>query len=132
MSTVNSGDIVAVLDLLMQVMQEELTEGRIIRLGDFGSFSLTLSAEGQQKPEDVTANTVKGAKLQFRSGKDLKNTLSTLDFEKAYNPALQLFCIIASTDAEEFPKSSASVSPYSKCVQLYHISSSKNSITLKI
>lgn len=83
MSTVNSGDILAVLDLLVQVMQEEIAQGRIVRLGDFGTFSLTLSAEGQAKAEEVTASSVKAAKLQFRPGKELKNTLATLEFEKA-------------------------------------------------
>jgi predicted histone-like DNA-binding protein len=83
MSTVNSGDILAVLDLLVQVMQEELAQGRIVRLGDFGSFALTLSAEGKATPEEVNANSVKSAKLQFRPGKDLKNTLTTLEFEKS-------------------------------------------------
>lgn len=82
MSTVNSGDILAVLDLLVQVMQEELSQGRIVRLGDFGSFALTLSAEGKDKAEEVNANSVKSAKLQFRPGKELKNTLTTLEFEK--------------------------------------------------
>lgn len=82
MSTVNSGDILAVLDLLVQVMQEELSQGRIVRLGDFGSFALTLSAEGKDKAEEVNANSVKSAKLQFRPGKDLKNTLTTLEFVK--------------------------------------------------
>lgn len=39
MSTVNSGDILAVLDLLVQVMQEELAQGCMVRLGDFGPFA---------------------------------------------------------------------------------------------
>jgi predicted histone-like DNA-binding protein len=83
MSTVNSGDILAVLDLLVQVMQEEIAQGRIVRLGDFGSFALSLSSEGKEKDTDVNASTIKGAKLNFRPGKDIKNTLNTLDFEKA-------------------------------------------------
>mgnify|MGYP000005119796 CR=1 FL=1 len=83
MSNVNSGDILATLDLLVQVMQEEIGDGKIVRLGDFGSFSISLSAEGQAKDEDVTSSTIKGARLRFRPGKDLKNTFDTLDFEKA-------------------------------------------------
>jgi predicted histone-like DNA-binding protein len=83
MSTVNSGDVLAVLDLLIQVCSEELASGKIVRLGDFGSFQVTISSEGQATADKVNANSVKGAKLQFRPGKELKNMLTTLEFEKA-------------------------------------------------
>lgn len=82
MSTVNSGDILAVLDLLSQVMQEELSDGNIVRFGEFGSFQVSISAEGQATADKVTGATVKGAKIQFKPGKDLKNMLLTAEFEK--------------------------------------------------
>lgn len=83
MSTVNSADVLAVLDSLLQVMQDELSQGRIVRFGEFGSFAISLSSEGKEKATDVTANSVKGAKLQFRPGKDLKNMIATLEYQKA-------------------------------------------------
>lgn len=82
MSTVNSGDILAVLDLLIQTMSEELSEGNIVRLGDFGSFQLSISAEGQATPDKVNGTTVKNTKIVFRPGKDLKNVAKTVSFEK--------------------------------------------------
>ena len=63
MSIVNSGDILGALDLLVQVKQEELAQGRIVWLGHFGSFSLTLPSEGKARPEEVHAASVKDAKL---------------------------------------------------------------------
>lgn len=83
MSTVNSADVLAVLDSLLQVMQDELSQGRIVRFGDFGSFALTLSSEGKETATEINANAIKGAKLQFRPGKDLKNMLATLEYQKA-------------------------------------------------
>jgi predicted histone-like DNA-binding protein len=71
MCTVNSG-----------VMQEELAQGRIVRMGEFGNFSLTLSSEGKEKLEEVNAHSIKSARLQFRPGKDLKSTISGLEFAK--------------------------------------------------
>lgn len=82
MSTVNSGDILAVLDLLVQTMSEELSEGNIVRLGDFGSFQLSISAEGQATADKVNGTTVKNTKIVFRPGKDLKNVAKTVEFEK--------------------------------------------------
>jgi predicted histone-like DNA-binding protein len=83
MSTVNSGDILAVLDLLNQVMIEELGDGNIVRFGDFGSFQISISAEGQDAADKVTAASIKGSKINFRPGKDLKNMLATVSYEKA-------------------------------------------------
>lgn len=83
MSTVNSADVLAVLDSLVQAMSEELADGNIVRLGDFGSFQIKISAEGKATAEAVNGATVKSSKIVFRPGKDLKNMLQTLSFEKA-------------------------------------------------
>ena len=83
MSTVNSGDILAVLDLLLQILVEELSNGKTLRFGDFGSFALSLSSEGKDTDDEVTAAVIKAAKILFRPGSDLKKMLATLDYEKA-------------------------------------------------
>ena len=82
-SGVNSIDINAVLLGLVQLIKEEIPEdGRIVRLGDLGSFSVSLSSEGSEKPEDVTANNIRGIKLIFRPGKAIKNALKTVSYKK--------------------------------------------------
>jgi predicted histone-like DNA-binding protein len=83
MSTVNSGDILAVLDLLVQILVEELSNGKTLRFGDFGSFALSLSSEGKDTDDEVTAAVIKAAKILFRPGSDLKKMLATLDYQKA-------------------------------------------------
>ena len=45
-STVSAADTLAVLESLLEVIPESLADGKIVRLGDFGSFSLTASSEG--------------------------------------------------------------------------------------
>jgi len=82
MSTVNSADVLAVLNLLEQVMIEEVAEGNIIRLGEFGSFSVSISGTGEAKPEEVTAGNVTSASLNFRPGEELSNLMLTLKYEK--------------------------------------------------
>lgn len=83
MSTVNSGDILAVLDLLVQILIEELSNGKTLRFGEFGSFALSLSSEGKDTDDEVTAAVIKAAKILFRPGIDLKKMLATLDYQKA-------------------------------------------------
>ncbi len=82
MSTVNSGDVRTVLDLLVQVMNEELNNGNIVRLGNFGSFQVSISANGQDSADKVIANSVRYAKINFRPGKDLRDMLTTASYEK--------------------------------------------------
>lgn len=83
MGTINSGDILAVLDLLLQILVEELSNGKTQRFGDFGSFALLLSSEGKGTDEEVTAAVIKAAKILFRPGSDLKKMLATLEYQKA-------------------------------------------------
>lgn len=45
-STVSSVDTVAVLEAFLQLIPDEIAEGRIVKLGDFGSFSLTRKSQG--------------------------------------------------------------------------------------
>lgn len=59
-STVSSADVKAVLDALQYEVIEALKNGNTVRLGDIGSFRLTIKAEGVATA--VEAKT-KGAKL---------------------------------------------------------------------
>ncbi len=85
MNTVNSADTLAVLDSLEQVMLEELAEGRTVRLGDFGTFSITLSSTGMDKEDEVTAFSIKGCRIQFRPGPGMKNLTKTVSYQKHSN-----------------------------------------------
>ncbi|MDR7793741.1 HU family DNA-binding protein [Riemerella anatipestifer] len=82
-STVSGADIRAVLYALVDVMQNSLSDGQIVRLGELGSMRVSLSSEGKAKEEEVTSAAVKSAKVLFTPGSDLKKMLQTLKFEKA-------------------------------------------------
>lgn len=81
-STVSPIDTLAVLESLVQVLPDHLTEGRIVRLGDFGDFRVTISTEGADTPETFTKGMIKKANLNFRGGKLIRNALKTADFVK--------------------------------------------------
>ncbi|MDY3316711.1 HU family DNA-binding protein [Riemerella anatipestifer] len=82
-STVSGADIRAVLYALVDVMQNSLSNGQIVRLGELGSMRVSLSSEGKAKEEEVTSAAVKSTKVLFTPGSDLKKMLQTLKFEKA-------------------------------------------------
>ncbi|MDY3318067.1 HU family DNA-binding protein [Riemerella anatipestifer] len=82
-STVSGADIRAVLYALVDVMQNSLSDGQIVRLGELGSMRVSLSSEGKAKEEEITSAAIKSAKVLFTPGSDLKKMLQTLKFEKA-------------------------------------------------
>ncbi|MDY3528957.1 HU family DNA-binding protein [Riemerella anatipestifer] len=81
-TTVSDTDALAVLNDLTKLLSRHLSEGRIVRLGEFGSFQVSLSSNGEEEEAKVTAASVKNAKIQFRPGEDLKAMLKTAKFEK--------------------------------------------------
>ena len=83
MSTVSTADTMATIESLLQKIPHYLAEGKIVRLGELGSFHLSIQAEGSDSPEKVNASKIKRNKLHFRAGTMLKNMLKHLDYRKA-------------------------------------------------
>ena len=82
-STVSQIDTLAVLESLLQVIPNHLLDGKIVRLGDFGVFRLTLSSEGVENEADFNKSHIKKVNLHFRAGKEIRNALKTVEFVKA-------------------------------------------------
>ena len=81
-STVNHADTLAVLEALTQVLTEHLSDGRIVRFGDFGSFQVSIGSQGAETAEKFNASFIKSKKVVFRPGMDIKEMLNNLKFEK--------------------------------------------------
>ena len=82
MSTVSTADTMAVLECLLTIVPQELVEGRIVQLGDLGSFSTRIRTTGSDTPEEVTAHQIIGVSPAFRPGREFKKTLTDMQFEK--------------------------------------------------
>jgi predicted histone-like DNA-binding protein len=81
--TVNYADTLAILEALTQLFTEHLAEGQIVRLGDFGSFQVSIGSEGAESEEKFSISLIKTRKVTFRPGNDLKEMLNNLEFEKS-------------------------------------------------
>ncbi len=82
-STVSTVDTIATVEALLVVVPQELAEGRTVKLGDLGTFSLRVRGEGADTPEGVTVNSIIKAAIAFRPGKRFKEVLARLSFERA-------------------------------------------------
>jgi len=81
-STVSSVDTLAVLEALLVVVPQELAQGNVVQLGDFGSFSLRTQSRGSDTPDEVTAQNIIRRLVTFRPGKRFKQVLDAIIFEK--------------------------------------------------
>ncbi len=82
-STVSEIDTAAVIEAMIIKVPELIADGKIVRLGDFGSFYVTLKSEGADSESAFSPNMIKKLFLRFRPGKLIKNALKSASFEKA-------------------------------------------------
>jgi len=81
-SSINKGDIMAVLDGCIRIMSRALSDGKIVRLGEFGSFQIGLSSEGTLSEKAFNSSKITKAKILFRPGEDLTQMLTGLTYQK--------------------------------------------------
>ena len=84
-STVRQNDIYAVIIGLVNAIQGELAQGRSVKLGKLGILSVGLSSEGLETEEEVNSSSIKAARLNYRSSRELKKMLAGLTYTKKQN-----------------------------------------------
>ena len=62
-------DISAILYMAVDCMREQLLEGKKIRLGDLGDFSVMISSTGAESAEKFTAQKMTGVTVVWDPGK---------------------------------------------------------------
>lgn len=82
-SALSEADIRGVIIALENVIQNELTNGKIIRMDKLGSFYPSLSSEGTAIEANFNVNLIKGAKVNYRAGKRITDALKAAIFTKA-------------------------------------------------
>ena len=81
-STVSMMDTMAVLEGLLQIIPDEIANGKIIKLGDFGTFRSTLSSVGVATEEEFSSTKIKKLNIRFRPAREFRNLLASVKFEK--------------------------------------------------
>ena len=79
-SVYSRADISAILYMAVDCMREMLLEGKKIRLGDLGDFSLLLGSKGVETADKFTAQNITQVKVQWEPGKEFKNLLDDAEF----------------------------------------------------
>ncbi len=82
-ATVKSADTLAVIEGLLNVIPMALADGKIIRLGDFGSFSVSVNSEGAETPDKLTKDQINKLNVKFRPGKEFNKAIAEFEYHKA-------------------------------------------------
>lgn len=79
-STVNVADVAAVLKALAKQLPIFLQKGFIIELGDFGRLRLSISTDGKENADELSANDIIKVRIIFVPSAAIKEKLKSTSF----------------------------------------------------
>ena len=94
-SVYSRADISAILYMAVDCMREMLLEGKKIRLGELGDFSILLSSKGAETADKFTAQNITNVKVQWEPGQQFKNLLDDAEFNLVASRSAQAAVIKA-------------------------------------
>lgn len=81
----DSIEVKAILDVFVGLIPERIAEGKIVQLGDLGSFFLTIRSEEVDRSEDFNISMIKGSRLNFYPSELIERELQKIDYQKVVN-----------------------------------------------
>ena len=110
-SVYSRADISAILYMAVDCMREMLLEGKKIRLGDLGDFSVLLSSKGAESADKFTAQNITQVKVQWEPGKEFKNLLDDAEFNLVASRSAQAAVLKAIKDGKSTVGLNAPIDP---------------------
>ena len=81
-STASRGDVLVVMDGALSVMKNALLRGEIVQFGELGNFQINTGSKGVATAEEFKTNLIRKARIIFRPGAVLKDTLGKVNYER--------------------------------------------------
>lgn len=75
-------EVYRVVLALAQAAREELADGKIVRIQQFGSFYPTIRSEGKGTASEVTAKSILKTGILFRAAKRFEEAIAKASFQK--------------------------------------------------
>lgn len=80
-TTLNPAEALMAIRQLRKVLLRELLNSNSVKLGNWGSFGITLNTEGADTKDAVKATHVKRVNVRFTPGTEMKEALKKAKFE---------------------------------------------------
>ena len=82
LSSLSPGDVYNVLVNFVNLLPKSMSDGFKVSLGDFGTFRASFSSEGVDDPKQFNASMIRGKKVLYLAGKDVKKGMDDLKLEQ--------------------------------------------------
>ena len=79
-TTLNASEAMMAIRQLRKIVLRHLKAGESVKLGNWGSFNLTLSTQGAETKEALTANNIKNMNINFQPDDTFKAELQKSQF----------------------------------------------------
>ena len=79
-SVYKRSDVQAILIQAVDCLREQLLEGKVVQLGEMGTFSIGLKTRGAETPAEFTADNIVGVHVNWSPGVEFKNLKSDASF----------------------------------------------------
>ncbi|MBQ7881534.1 MAG: HU family DNA-binding protein [Treponema sp.] len=82
-SSITAGDVRAVVESFVEILQRYLVRGNKIKIDGIGVFKLSIKSSGNENAKEITANDVLSTKVTYLSDSKLRNYVdSNIRYEK--------------------------------------------------
>lgn len=88
-------DISAILYLAVDCMRELLLDGKKIRLGDLGDFSVSIQSKGAENADKFSAQNITSVKVNWDCGEHFENLIADAEFNLVASRSAQAAVIKA-------------------------------------
>ena len=110
-TTYSRADIMAILYMAVDCMREQLLEGKKIRLGELGDFSVALSSKGAETAEKFSAQNIQRVTVCWEPGSEFRNLLADAEFNLVATRSAQAAVLKAIKEGKTNVDISAPINP---------------------
>ena len=110
-TTYSCADIMAILYMAVDCMREQLLEGKKIRLGELGDFSVALSSKGAETAEKFSSQNIQRVTVCWEPGSEFRNLLADAEFNLVATRSAQAAVLKAIKEGKTNVDISAPVTP---------------------
>ena len=110
-TTYSRADIMAILYMAVDCMREQLLEGKKIRLGELGDFSLSLSSKGAETAEKFSSQNIHRVAVCWEPGSEFRNLLADAEFNLVATRSAQAAVLKAIKEGKTNVDISAPINP---------------------
>jgi len=110
-SVYSRADISAILYMAVDCMREMLLEGKKVRLGDLGDFSVLLTSKGAEDADKFTAQNITDVKVQWEPGQQFKTLRDEAEFNLVASRSAQAAVLKAIKEGKTSVDLNAPITP---------------------